>query len=62
MTEYALFKDGRQISKAHSTVHAARIEAYERGYVIVLAADFPGDQEMKGLLHLCDIKEVDQAS
>jgi len=37
---FAVFKDGKQVSKAHSTIIAARIEAYEVGAVIGWSADF----------------------
>ncbi len=42
---YALFKDGKQISKAHSTWLPALIEAFERKCVIVCHADFYGGDE-----------------
>lgn len=41
---YALFKDGKQYSKAHPTKEAATIEAYEKGVVIDYGADFVGDK------------------
>lgn len=46
MTEaYALFKDGGQISKAHSTFAAAFIEAHEIGAIASSGvSDFPGDR------------------
>jgi hypothetical protein len=31
---YALFKDGEQVSKSHSTRRAVEIEAFEAGIVI----------------------------
>jgi hypothetical protein len=34
---YALFKDGKMISKPHSTQDACAIEAYERGLVVRMA-------------------------
>jgi len=37
---YALFKDGKQITKAHSTERAVRIEAYERKLVVSSSGDF----------------------
>lgn len=52
-TLYALFKNGKQISKAHSTKCAAWIEAFERGAVYC----------MRGLLCAFDgyqVKEVKQ--
>lgn len=40
---YALFKDGKQISKSHSSPIAAATEAYELGAVIEWSGDFrPG--------------------
>jgi hypothetical protein len=43
MTRYALFLDGVQISRAHTTRAEAVTEAYERGAVEWHAEDFPGD-------------------
>jgi hypothetical protein len=37
---FALFRDGKQISKAHSTRAAATIEAFERGAIVISHADF----------------------
>lgn len=34
MIQYALFKDGEQVSKAHSTEVAVYVEAYELGCVL----------------------------
>ncbi len=47
---YAPFKDGRQVSKAHSTPEAAIAEAYAHGVVVNLAADFPGDTARQKVL------------
>lgn len=33
---YALFKDGKQISKAHTAIAAAEIEAFEKGVVLCM--------------------------
>ena len=41
MTDYALFRNGEQISKAHSTRVAALIEAFEAGAAVQSAAGFP---------------------
>lgn len=41
---YALFKDGKQISKPHATRAVVVIEAYERSAIIVGHADYPGDK------------------
>ena len=43
MTLYALFLDGQQISKAHTTRRAVLVEAFERGAVERRSEDFPGD-------------------
>lgn len=43
MILYALFLDGKQISKAHTTRAAAMVEAFERGAVERRSEDFPGD-------------------
>lgn len=56
---YALFKDGKQISKAHSTREAAAIEAYERGLVVDWGADFPGDKPGRWLAGGYEIKQVE---
>ena len=42
MTDYALFHDGKQISKAHSTRFAAIVEACEAGAAVYSTPDFPG--------------------
>ena len=39
-TRYALFKDGNQVTKAHSTRHAVIIEAYEKRIVMRTTSDF----------------------
>lgn len=58
MTAYALFQNGKQISKAHSTRLAARVEAYEIGAVVTNHADFPGDVQSTVLADGYEIKEV----
>ncbi len=56
---YALFKDGRQINKAHLSRDAAIAEAYAHGAVVNLAADFPGDSAARGLLeHRYSVHEI----
>lgn len=55
---YALFKDGKQVSKAHSTREAATIEAYERGLVVDWGADFPGDKPGRALADGYEIKQA----
>ena len=42
-TMYALFKDDKQISKAHTTQAAVIIEAYERKFVTSCSSDFMGE-------------------
>jgi len=47
---FALFLDGRQVSKPHTTRDAVAIEAFERGAVERGSQDFPGDPaSFKGL-------------
>lgn len=55
---YAVFKDGKQYSKAHSTKEAAKIEAYEMGVVVDWGADFIGDKPGRGLIDRFEIKET----
>lgn len=47
---FALFREGQQISKAHSTWQAAIAEAYAHGAIINCGADFPGDKEARRAL------------
>jgi hypothetical protein len=56
---YALFKDDKQISKAHSTQEAAAVEAYERKLVIDWGTDFPGDKPGRTLLEGYEIKNLE---
>jgi hypothetical protein len=42
---FALFRDGKQISKAHSTRHAAVMDAYTHGAMLRVSPDFPGDRQ-----------------
>lgn len=57
---YALFRDGRQISKAHSTRIGAVMEAFERGAVLSWSPDFGSDQPAADmeLASDCEIKEL----
>jgi len=59
---YALFKDGEQISKSHSTRDVCVIEAYERGLVVVGFKDFVSDpgpyRQLPVLANNVEIKEV----
>ena len=51
--KYALFKDGKQISKPHSTKIAVEVEAYEK--------DMVGTNPRRGkYLMGCEIKEVEE--
>ena len=60
---FALFKDGEQVSKAHSTRLAAKIEAYERKIVVSCGTDFPDygvhrrGHELIGGYEIKEIKE-----
>lgn len=58
---YALFHNGQQIGKAHSTKRAAEIEAYERFVVIDYCADFIGDRSGRCLADGYEIKETPNA-
>lgn len=42
-TSFALFKDGIQISKAHSTRGVAMVEAFQRKAVVSWSQDFWSD-------------------
>lgn len=56
---YAIFKDDKQVTKAHSTKEAAMVEAFEAKLACYAYPDFPGD---KGGLFLddgCTLKELD---
>ena len=55
-TLYALFKDGKQISKPHSTQAVVIIEAYERSAIVINHADMPGDKASIGLADGYEIK------
>ena len=58
MTEYALFKDGKQISKSHSTRRAAGMEAYEHSAVVHMSIDFTGDRQLNPLATGYEIREI----
>lgn len=58
---FALFQHGKQISKAHSTQDAARIEAYECGAMIDYGADFAGDTSGRTLANGYEIKPIEDA-
>lgn len=57
-TLYALFKDGKQVSKAHSTRNAVITEAHELGVVFAYHADMPGDVSGRDLAAGYKIQEV----
>lgn len=57
-TNFALFKDGKQVSKAHSTRHAVIIEAYEKNIVARTTADFGTDDSYAWLPDEYEIREV----
>jgi len=57
---YALFHDGIQISKSHSTKEAAMVEAYEHGAVVDYGADFIGDKSGRCLIDGFKIREIDE--
>lgn len=54
---FALFKNDKRISKAHSTREAAFIEAFERGVVIDYSADFIGDKSGRTLMEGYEVRE-----
>jgi hypothetical protein len=58
---YALFHEGKQISKAHSTEKAAIVEAYERKIVVSSGFDFPGDKSGHFLPRGYEIREISGA-
>ena len=55
---YALFKDSKQISKAHSTREAAIVEAREIGKVQRVVHDFCGNTHRITLVEGYEIREV----
>jgi hypothetical protein len=57
-TTYALFKDGKQISKAHSTKAPVIVEAYERSAIIINHADMQGDETTIDLANGYEIKRL----
>ena len=59
MTDYALFHNGKQISKAHSTHAAATMECYDHGVAVRWAPDFPGDRYRVTLADGYEVKPVE---
>ena len=57
---FALFHDGKQVSKAHTTRRAAVIEAYEQKAVVDCGADFTHDTEGRYLADGYEIKELNR--
>lgn len=58
-TTYAVFQDGKQISKEHSTKEACAVEAFELGCVVSGTWDFnPKEDFGKALAFGCEIKEI----
>lgn len=60
MTDYALFLNGEQISKAHSTHAAAMVEVFEAGAAVRSAADFPGDWSGTVMADGYEVKPVEE--
>jgi len=58
---YALFHNGKQISKSHPAVKIVMIEASERGAVINWVADWSSDRPGTGLALGYEIREVSNA-
>lgn len=56
---YALYKDGKQVSKMHANKEAVMVEAFERKAVWQSHADFPGDKEGLELMEGYEIRELD---
>lgn len=56
--KYALFKDGKQISKAYLSKNVVAIEAFERGATISWSADFSSDSDTITISDGYEIKEV----
>lgn len=57
MPKYALFKDGKQLTKAHSTKEAAAMEAFEAKYAYWEYADFRGKNRI-ALEPGCKIRQL----
>ncbi len=58
---YALFKDGQQVSKVHSTRRGAGMEAYEAGAVVIMSLDFREGMPERALAGGYEIRSVDEA-
>ena len=43
MSRYAVFRNGEQITPDYATKRAAEFVAFAKGFMIHMAADFPGD-------------------
>ncbi len=57
---YAVFKDGKQCSKAHPSIEVAKVEAFEMGAVIDWGTDFLGDRPGRGLADGYEIKALNE--
>jgi hypothetical protein len=57
-TRHALFRDGKQISKAHSTRLAVVHEGFEQGAVIRYSVDFLNDALRSQDIELADGYEI----
>lgn len=57
---YALFHNGKQVGKAHSTWSAAQMEAIKLGAWYYAGAHFDRDQIVKGLTDGYEIREVEE--
>ena len=55
---WAVFKDGVQASKAHSTKEAALIEGFEAKLIYQYYPDFLGDTGGTGMVNGYEVKEV----
>ena len=58
---WAVFKDRKQVSKSHSTKHAALTEAMEMGAAVTGSSDFPDHEPIVRTVSLVqgvEIKEI----
>lgn len=55
---YAVFKNGKQCSKAHPSIEVAKVEAFEMGAIIDWGADWETDKPGRGLADGYEIKEI----
>lgn len=57
-TKYALFHEGKQVSKAHSSDYAVMVEAFEIGAVVTNHADFGDEKTVTTLANGYEIKNI----